>query len=90
MTPRPISNPRKDFNSELNGWEIQIEREIRKSDEYDNVVSEIETVLTKIKDKRTAGCAQSNEIKEVSLKSCPIYADWDSPQSGEPHFEGSI
>ena len=60
-----ILNRKTDFNSELNGWKNQIEREIRKSDEYDNVVSEIETVLTKIKDKRTAGCAQSNEIKEV-------------------------
>ena len=59
----------KDFNSELNGWKNQIEREIRKSDEYDNVVSEIETVLTKIKDKRTSGCAQNNEIKEVSPES---------------------
>ena len=65
---RQILNRKQDFNSELNGWKNQIGREIRKSDEYDNVVSEIETVLTKIKDKRTAGCAQSNEIKEVSLK----------------------
>ena len=62
---RQILNRMKDFNSELNGWKNQIEREIRKSDEYDNVVSEIETVLTKIRDKRTSGCAQNNEIKEV-------------------------
>lgn len=62
-------NQKQDFNSELNGWKNQIEREIRKSDEYDNVVSEIETVLTKIKDKRTSGCAQNNEIKEVRLNS---------------------
>merc|ERR1712131_118018 len=63
-----IQSEWKDFNSELNGWKNQIEGGSRKSDEYDNVVSEIETVLTKIKDKRTAGCAQSNEIKELEAE----------------------
>ena len=85
MTLSLILKPKKDFNSELNGWKNQIEREIRKSDEYDNVVSEIETVLTKIKDKRTAGCAQSNEIKEVSSGS--ILTDLDGSKSGEPEYE---
>ena len=87
MTLSLILKPKKDFNSELNGWKNQIEREIRKSDEYDNVVSEIETVLTKIKDKRTAGCAQSNEIKEVSLKSGSIRTDLGGSKSGEPEYE---
>jgi len=68
-------NQKQDFNSELNGWKNQIEREIRKSDEYDNVVSEIETVLTKIKDKRTSGSAQNNEIKEVR----PNFSNFDPP-----------
>ena len=39
----------QDFNKQLNNWKKAIEREIRKSDEYDSVISDVENVLTKIK-----------------------------------------
>ena len=43
----------QDFNKQLNGWKNQIEREIRKSDEYDSVISDVESVLTEIKQCKT-------------------------------------
>ena len=57
-------HPDKDFNNELNGWKNSIEREIRKSDEYDDVIAEVENVLTKIKDQKDT--AAEYEVKLVS------------------------
>merc|ERR1712008_212133 len=43
-----------DFNAQLNGWMNTIEREIRKSDEYDSVITDVESVLTEIKRCKTS------------------------------------
>ena len=56
---------------EVNKWKASIERDIRKSDEYDTVINNVESVLEKIKIKKSQKSLDKTEKDEV-IKVFPV------------------